>query len=56
MYRVVADQRYKDHPTDIGVLIIVALPECIDRIRAMVDCYDQYFGDGSGTEFFAGPY
>jgi hypothetical protein len=54
--RVVADERYKDHPTGIGDLIIDALPECVDRIRAMVDGYDRYFGDGSGAEFFAGIY
>ena len=54
--RVVADERYKDHPTDIGDLIVDALPECVDRIRAMVDGYDRYFGDGSGAEFFAGTY
>jgi len=54
--RVVADGRYKDHPTDIGDLIIDALPECVDRIRTMVDGYDRYFGDGSGAEFFIDPY
>ena len=54
--RVVADERYKRHPTGIGYLIVDALPECVDRIRAMVDGYDRYLGDGSGAEFFTGPY
>jgi hypothetical protein len=54
--RVVPDERYKRQPTGIGYLIVDALPECVDRIRAMVDGYDRYFGDGSGAEFFIGPY
>jgi hypothetical protein len=54
--RIVADDRYKGHQTDIGDLIIDALPECVDRIRAMVDGCDRYFGDGSGAEFFADTY
>ena len=54
--RVVADKRYQRHTTDLGDLIIDAFPECVDRIRAMVAGYDRYFGDGSGAEFFMGPY
>lgn len=34
-----------------GALAIDALPECVDRIRAMVDGCDRYLGDGSGAEF-----
>ena len=54
--RVVGDKRYHRHATDLGELIVDAVPECIDRIRAMVDGYDRNFGDGSGAAFFAGPY
>src|SRR5262249_2615301 len=54
--RVAADRRYQGVATDLGDLIIDAMPECIESIRAMVDGYDQYFGDGSGAAFFMGPY
>jgi hypothetical protein len=32
------------------------MPPCADLVRAMISTYDDYFGDGAGEEFFAGPY
>jgi hypothetical protein len=32
------------------------MPTCADLMRAMIDTYDQYFGDGTGEAFFSGPY
>jgi hypothetical protein len=28
----------------------------VQAVRAMIDAYDQYYGDGSGEAFFMGPY
>jgi len=50
-----ADPRYRK-TAELGDLIIDALPPCIMSVRAMVEGYDYYFGDGSGEEFFMGPY
>ena len=52
---VAADPRYRK-TTELGDLIIDALPPCILQVRNMVSAYDRYFGDGSGAEFFMGPY
>ena len=54
--RVAADKRYHGDATVLGDLIVDALPKCIEPIRAMVDGYDRYFGDGAGAVFFTGPY
>jgi hypothetical protein len=54
---VVADPRYGDKSAPaLGDLIVASMPSCITPVRAMIDAYDRYFGDGSGEAFFMGPY
>jgi hypothetical protein len=53
---VAADKRYRGEANDLGDLILESMPKCIEPLRAMVDGYDRYFGDGSGEAFFMGPY
>jgi hypothetical protein len=55
---VAANARFrKDDPAvDLGDLIVEAMPGCLEPVRAMIDAYDRYFGEGSGQEFFMGPY
>ena len=55
---VVADGRFhKENPTgNLGDLIVDAVPKCLEPVQAMIAAYDRYFGDGSGEEFFLGPY
>jgi hypothetical protein len=52
---VAADPRYRK-TKDLGDLVIDALSPCMTSVRAMIGGYDYYFGDGSGEEFFTGPY
>jgi hypothetical protein len=40
----------------IGDLIVDSMPTCVTPLRAMIDAYDQYYGDGAGEAFFMGPY
>jgi hypothetical protein len=40
----------------LGDLIVASMPSCVAPVRAMIDAYDRYFGDGSGESFFMGPY
>jgi hypothetical protein len=42
--------------TDLGDLIVASVPSCVTPVRAMIDGYDRYFGDGTGEAFFMGPY
>jgi hypothetical protein len=55
---VTADPRFSDRKTagDFGDLIVDSMPSCAKSVRAMIDAYDRYFGDGSGEAFFMGPY
>jgi hypothetical protein len=54
---VVADPRFADPKTaNLGDLIVDSMPTCAASMRAMIDAYDRYFGDGSGQSFFNGPY
>jgi hypothetical protein len=54
---VAADPRYGAEPTaKLGDLIVASMPSCITPVRAMIDAYDRYFGQGSGEAFFMGPY
>jgi hypothetical protein len=52
---VAADPRSADGG-DIGDLIVDSMSSCVDAMRAMIDTYDQAFGDGRGEAFFSGPY
>jgi hypothetical protein len=52
---IAADPRSRD-PANLGDLIVASMPSCVGPMRAMIDRYDQYFGDGAGEAFFMGPY
>jgi len=54
---VVADPRYATKPpTELGDLIVDSMPSCAGPVRAMIDAYDRYYGEGAGQAFFMGPY
>jgi hypothetical protein len=53
---VSADPRYGQRNTDLGDLIVDSMPNCVSQVRAMIDAYDRYFGEGEGEAFFMGPY
>ena len=55
---VASDTRFrKDNPaSNLGDLIVDSVPKCLDPVRAMIAAYDRYFGEGSGEDFFVGPY
>ena len=55
---VAADPRFRKQApaTDLGDLIVASVPSCVTPVRAMIDAYDRYFGDGTGEAFFMGPY
>jgi hypothetical protein len=54
---VIADPRYGDDQSgQLGELIVDSMPTCVKPVRAMIDAYDRYYGDGSGEAFFMGPY
>ena len=54
---VAADPRFRQGPhTELGDLIVASVPSCVGPVRAMIDGYDRYFGDGTGEAFFMGPY
>ncbi len=43
-------------PADLNVLIVASMDGCVAPMRAMIDAHDRLYGEGSGEEFFAGPY
>jgi len=54
---VVADPRYGNMPApELGDLIVDSMPSCVAPVRAMIDAYDRYYGEGTGEAFFMGPY
>jgi hypothetical protein len=53
---VAADPRRSRPDGNFGELIVDSMPSCLGPVRAMIDGYDRYFGDGSGEAFFMGPY
>jgi hypothetical protein len=54
---VMADPRFgKIVLSALGDLIVDSIPTCVRPVRAMIDGYDRYFGDGAGQTFFMGPY
>jgi hypothetical protein len=55
-HAVAADPRYRDEASKLADLIVDSVPACMDSVRAMIDGYDRYFGEGSGEAFFIGPY
>jgi hypothetical protein len=56
MRAVAADPRYGHRPDALGDLIVASMPACVTPVRAMIDAYDRYYGDGTGETFFMGPY
>ncbi len=40
----------------LGDLIVASMPPCLTPVRAMIDAYDRYYGEGTGEAFFMGPY
>jgi len=54
---VFADPRYGTAPAvQLGDLIVDSMPTCLTPVRAMIDAYDRYYGQGTGEAFFMGPY
>jgi hypothetical protein len=54
---VAADPRFAAGASaNLGDLIVDSIPTCIRPVRAMIDGYDRYFGDGTGETFFMGAY
>jgi hypothetical protein len=54
---VTADPRYRDDTgSRLGDLIVASVPSCLKPVRAMIDAYDRYYGEGTGEAFFMGPY
>ena len=55
---VAADPRFGEQAktNEFGDLIVDSMPSCVGPVRAMIDAYDRYFGEGSGEAFFMGPY
>jgi hypothetical protein len=55
---VLADPRFGDRKSagNFADLIVDSMPSCAEPMRAMIDAYDRYFGEGSGEAFFMGPY
>jgi hypothetical protein len=53
---VVTDARFRAPETALVELIVESMPSCLGPVRAMIDAYDRYFGDGAGEAFFMGPY
>ena len=56
--RVAGDTRYDISAADgtLGDLIVESVPPCLEPVRAMIDAFDRYYGEGSGEAFFMGPY
>jgi hypothetical protein len=53
---VSTDPRFRQRNADLGDLIVDSMPRCTAQVRAMIDAYDRYFGEGEGEAFFMGPY
>jgi hypothetical protein len=55
-HKVRTDPRFAGQPDRLADLIVDSMPACVGPVRAMIDAYDRYFGDGTGEAFFMGPY
>jgi hypothetical protein len=40
----------------LNEMIVDSVPSCLVPLRAMIEAYDQLFGEGAGEQFFVGPY
>jgi hypothetical protein len=56
VHAVIGDPRYGSKAAALGDLIVASMPSCVASVRAMIDAYDRYYGDGTGEAFFMGPY
>jgi hypothetical protein len=57
VHAVTADPRFETaSAAAIGDMIVASMPACVKPVRAMIDRYDDYFGEGTGEAFFMGPY
>jgi hypothetical protein len=41
---------------NVNDLIVESIPSCLDAVRAMIDEHDHIYGEGTGENFFVGPY
>jgi methionine aminopeptidase len=53
---VSANPRFGQRNADLGDLIVASMSGCTAQVRAMIEAYDRYFGNGEGEAFFMGPY
>jgi methionine aminopeptidase len=53
---VSANPHFGQRNSDLGDLIVASISGCSAQVRAMIEAYDRYFGDGEGEAFFMGPY
>jgi hypothetical protein len=53
---VSTDPRFGSRKGNLGDLIVASMPSCTTQVRAMIEAYDRYFGEGEGEAFFMGPY
>jgi len=56
VHAIISDPNYGKAAARLGDLIVASMPSCVAPVRAMIDAYDQYYGEGSGEAFFMGPY
>jgi hypothetical protein len=42
--------------TSFGDLIVESFTSCVAPVRALIDAHDRMFGQGTGEQFFMGPY
>jgi hypothetical protein len=57
VHTVMSDPRFAAEPhAAVGDLIVESIRSCRTPVRAMIDAYDRYYGEGSGEAFFMGPY
>jgi hypothetical protein len=57
VHAVVTDPRYGTKAgAALGDLIVASMRSCLTPVRAMIDAYDRYYGEGTGEAFFMGPY
>ena len=57
VHAVTSDPRFSAEPQPaVGDLIVESIRSCRTPVRAMIDAYDHYYGEGSGEAFFMGPY
>jgi len=53
---VSSNPRFGQRNSELGDLIVASMSGCTTQVRAMIEAYDRYFGDGEGEVFFMGPY